>query len=828
MRDDLVATLTACLRRFGTDHDAGVLWEGDVTQAADRLFQLNVSTGEPVDLEATQVLGWLYWHRFSAADDAGDNDTAAAELDRSLFLFAQVYAIDPALLPGPIADMVNPDARRLDAELGRRQEAAMVAVTTHHRTGSADALDAAIELFADLIQHCPEDHPSRAMYDSNLAGCLLVRFQVTNQRADLDKSIMLSRSAAIQQYPADTDYPRRVSVLANALLIRHQTTGALADLTDGIAAAEAALTNRPSVAIPQEAMLRVRLASAFHQRFRQLHDKHDLDAAVMAAQEALAAPDLDRELLPVVSSELGAMLQARFRLTGVRDDLDLATEMSRRAFASSDPESPGHSGLLSNLGMVLRTRFDHFGDEADISEAVEFGKAAVAAATTDTDRLTAQFNLGNSLRSRFDYAGQLQDLDQAIDLFFQAAQGPVDRQDGGARLSNLGEALRTRFRVRGDLADLDRAVDAGRRAIALTAADDPAYARRLSHLGRSLRVRFERRGSLVDLDEAIEIGEAAIKATSQGNVDESARLSATAAALLLRFNRVGNDVDLNRSIDLFREAMATRTPDHPEYPRVISGLTVALRSRFERDRRGDDLREAISIGRRAASAVPRNSRHRPVILINLATALEMKSRLENRRADLDEAVGLQRQAVAATEDRHPDQSAFLWFLGGTLQERYEHYGNRADHAEACALWKTAARHSSAAPGVRIRAASMWGRRAAEDLDYPSAIEGFALAVTLLPEIAWHGLDDSERRHQLEQWGGLGTSAAACAISDRDALRAIQLLEHGRAVMWTQLLQARGELNALQDRSPGLAIRLTQIRNLLDSDASASLGLGIPS
>ena len=81
---------------------------------------------------------------------------------------------------------------------------------------------------------------------------------------------------------------------------------------------------------------------------------------------------------------------------------------------------------------------------------------------------------------------------------------------------------------------------------------------------------------------------------------------------------------------------------------------------------------------------------------------------------------------------------------------------------------------------------------------------------------------------MEQWGGLGTSAAACAISDRDARRATQLLEHGRAVMWTQLLQARGELSALQDISPGMAIRLTQIRSLLDTDPSASLGLGIPS
>jgi hypothetical protein len=120
---------------------------------------------------------------------------------------------------------------------------------------------------------------------------------------------------------------------------------------------------------------------------------------------------------------------------------------------------------------------------------------------------------------------------------------------------------------------------------------------------------------------------------------------------------------------------------------------------------------------------------------------------------------------------------------------------------------------------------MWGQRAAEDLDYRSATEGFALAVAVLPEMAWHGLDDSERRHQLEQWGDLGTSAAACAIGDCDAQRATQLLELGRAVMWTQLLQARGELR-LQDISPDLAIRLTQIRNLLDSDASAALGLAI--
>ncbi len=93
VRDDLVAALTACLGRYATGHDAGVLWDGDVTQAADRLFQLIVSAGEQVDLEAIQVLAWLHWHRFSAAD----NSTAATELDRSLFLFAQVFAIDPAL-----------------------------------------------------------------------------------------------------------------------------------------------------------------------------------------------------------------------------------------------------------------------------------------------------------------------------------------------------------------------------------------------------------------------------------------------------------------------------------------------------------------------------------------------------------------------------------------------------------------------------------------------------------------------------------------------------------------------------------------------------------
>jgi hypothetical protein len=100
-----------------------------------------------------------------------------------------------------------------------------------------------------------------------------------------------------------------------------------------------------------------------------------------------------------------------------------------------------------------------------------------------------------------------------------------------------------------------------------------------------------------------------------------------------------------------------------------------------------------------------------------------------------------------------------------------------------------------------------------------------VAVGLLPVVAFHGLGRAAREEQLAQWaGGLAADAAACAILDRRPEAAVELLEQGRSVLWTQALNLRSDVTRLADIAPDLAERLASIRQVLDApmpEAAAS-------
>ena len=66
--------------------------------------------------------------------------------------------------------------------------------------------------------------------------------------------------------------------------------------------------------------------------------------------------------------------------------------------------------------------------------------------------------------------------------------------------------------------------------------------------------------------------------------------------------------------------------------------------------------------------------------------------------------------------------------------------------------------------------------------------GHVAAVRLLPTVAWGGVDRKSRAGQLAQWTGLAADAAGCAIHEDRLELAVELLEQGRSVLWSQALQ----------------------------------------
>ena len=85
------------------------------------------------------------------------------------------------------------------------------------------------------------------------------------------------------------------------------------------------------------------------------------------------------------------------------------------------------------------------------------------------------------------------------------------------------------------------------------------------------------------------------------------------------------------------------------------------------------------------------------------------------------------------------------------------------------------------------------------------------AAQLLPRLAMLGLDfPSRQRSLVSESDGLARDAAVCAIRLGKFGTAVELLEEGRAVFWSQALQLRAPINDLRDVAPQLEQKLRHI------------------
>jgi tetratricopeptide (TPR) repeat protein len=730
------------------------------------------------------------------------------------------------------------------------------------RVGDVGDLDDAIEVGREAVDVTPLDHPKRAGCLSNLGGFLISRFDRVGDVGDLDAAITVGREA-VDATPQEHPYHATcLSNLGNSLRVRFERLGDVGDLDAAIQAGREAVDATPIDHRDRTAYLSS-LGSALLTRFERVGDVGDLDAAIQVGREAVDATPLDHPGRAGRLSDLGVSLRVRFERFGDAGDLDAAIQVGREAVDATPLDHPGRAGRLSNLGASLRARFERLGDVGDLDAAIQVGREAVDATPLDhPDRAGRLSNRGISLTMRFDRFGDVGDLDAAIQVGREAVDAtPLDHPDRAGRLSNLAISLRDRFDRVGDVGDLDAAIQAAREAVDATPLDYPRGAMHLSSLGNSLRTRFDRVGDLGDLDAAITVGRGAVDATPLDHPDRAAYLSNVGAALLARFDRVGDVGDLDAAITVGREAVDATPLDRPDRVLSLSNLGNSLRTRF--DRVGDlgDLDEAIQAGREAVDATPADHPNRALYLSNLGNSLRTRfdrvgdlgdldaaitvgreavdatpadhpnraGRLSNfggsllarfeqagNVGDLDAAITVGREAVDATPADHPNRAGRLSNLGSSKLTRFERAGNVADLDAAIVCWQQATRVETGIPSTRLAAGRRWGAAGADADRRKDAAEGFAVAVGLLPVVAWHGLDRATRQEQLAQWAGLASDAAACAVLDGRPGLAVELLEQGRSVLWGQGLNLRTDLTRLKAADPDLAGRLERIRAILDS------------
>ncbi|KAG1831276.1 CHAT domain-containing protein [Suillus variegatus] len=731
--------------------------------------------------------------------------------------------------------------------------------------GSDEDLNEAIALQREALSLRPVGHPDRSQSLNNLANQLSIRFDHRGNIEDLDKAIAFQREALALLPVGHPDRSKLLQGLANRFSSRFDHQGNVEDLDQAIASQREALALLPVGHTDRSGSLN-NLANGLSSRFNHRGNVEDLDGAIALHREALALHLVGHTDRSGSLNNLANRLSSRFDYRGNVEDLDEAIALQRQALALHPVGHRYRSGSLNNLANQLSSRFDHRGDNKDLDEAIALHREALALRPVGhTDRPESLNNLAIQLSSRFDHRGKDEDLDESIALHREAlALRPLGHTDRPGSLNNLAIRLSSCFEHRGKVGDLDEAIALHREALALCPVGHKDRSASLNSLANRLSSRFDHRGKDEDLDEAVVLQREMLALLPVGHTDRSKSLTNLANRFSSRFYRRGNVEDLDQAIASQREALALLPVGHTDRSGSLNNLANLL-SCFDHRRKDEDLDEAIALHREALALHLVGHTDRSASLNNLASGLSSRFGHRGKDEDLDEAIALHREALALRPVGHTNRSQSLHNLANQLSTRFECRRNAEDlnesrenlrsaltlltyhhphqllvHESLAMVYLSSHRsglhgtgsgentdslnaamhHLEAAANVvsagllsRLRSSLKWVRVASEH-SHGTQLEAYATSMQLLDAYMSVTASVSSRHNAMKEFPNtLAVDAASCALRSGDVCRAVELLEQGRTIIWTQMARLRTPLDSLETRGDHAVTLMKRFRHL---------------
>lgn len=396
----------------------------------------------------------------------------------------------------------------------------------YDKLGTTDDLNGMIDLGQDAAKAGLAQAGSALLF-SNLCHGLRCRYELRGGLEDLADAVRYGQQAVQNAGPHDRFRAGCLVNYSNALLQRFILRGQEDDLEGGLTAARQA---KECAAQPE--LLRLALlvlATAMRLQAEQTSSPTDIQEAMTAAQQAIAAPADQAECL----TNLALCLLGRFEAASAVEDLNSAVEHGRQATAIGAARNQAR--YLSNYGSFLLRRYQRFQEEADLSAAVDACQAAAdVAATGPANQARYLGNLGNALAARFQRTRATADLNGALAASRAALKAaPDDDANRGSYLNGLAGALM----LRPDLAsasDLSEAAELSRQAVECAPVGSAQQAMFLAGRCRIMVTGFARTRDRSDLDQAVEAGQQAVNLTHAGHQFRALYLGRLVVALLAR------------------------------------------------------------------------------------------------------------------------------------------------------------------------------------------------------------------------------------------------------------------------------------------------------
>ncbi|KAG8917539.1 hypothetical protein FRC02_003053 [Tulasnella sp. 418] len=730
--------------------------------------------------------------------------------------------------------------------------------------GHIEDLEKAVECHKEALLRYSSEHPGRFATLINLGLCLTNRFEKLGDVEDLEVAIQSQKEALLLCPPSHPFISASLNNLAMALALQFHSQGCVSKLEEAMHYHEEALELRP-IGHPHRAASLHNLAECFFNLYKKQGGLERLRKALELQKEALSlCPPGHPDRLMCLNG-VGNCLQMRYRKDGNVEDLIVALGYYKEALDRKDNMS------LNNLASCLLGLYEVNGDVESLSQAIQYYQDALALCPLGhPDRSSALINVGESLRIRSDHQGNSGDLKIALKYHREALNlCPKGHPNRSAALGNLSILLLSSFDQNGSSELLEEAMECHREALALQPLGHPDRPTTLHNLASCLYLSYRQRYLVQYLEEAIQLDREAVTLAPPGHPIHIASLSGLGSHLQTRYEEQLYIENLTEAIERHRAALSHCSTGFPDQPAILSSLGSCLFVLFRQHRNIQDLEEAVKCQRSAAQLCLPGSQYQSSILNNLALSLHRRYQelgAADHLKDLEEAIQINRHLLVLHSKDHAQYSSSLYNLSLNLAALFKHQGTfsileeavycietaievvppnhasltacqaqlallYADHPELQAkipdakgwpeLFEKALTNQTASLIERFQVALEWLKRqhGPQGLTaYQRCMELADMYLSVRPSVA--------SRHKLlsQMPKALATEAAASAIEAGDLRKAVEFLEQGRTMLWSQMSRYRTPLDALKHVNPGLAAEFTYLSRQLEASATAHSAL----
>jgi hypothetical protein len=543
-------------------------------------------------------------------------------------------------------------------------------------------------------------------------------------------------------------------------------------------------------------------ADALHILYSHSRNAESIDEAIPVLEElALLQPDGDQKRWDTL------FLLGRFLVqscTSHRADAVRATrsiEVLREALRLLPSSDPNGHRVRSVLAAALGVEFESRRNVDALAEAISLYRENMDLFAPGNDSHIAYTNsLSLALQSMYEDQGDDNSLQEALTLMRGSLLFCPPGHPGRAQcLHNLAMVLRAGFWQHSDLKLLAESIYLQREVLELCPPDHSRRDLPCNNLAFALLTQSDRNGDPESLSEAIVLLNEALTLRSAEHPERPDSLNNLANAMLMRFERYQDSAALTMAIAFLRESCKLRPSKHFRRPQSLDILAKALVLYFRQHGDWSALTEAITVHREVLQSRPQGHPLRPSSLINLGHAFRAHFERQGDNQFLEEEIATYKAGLQSCPEALPSRAHFLFLMSHCLLR----VGTPVfDFMEGISYIMQGLTHQTLSTmerlheGIRCLGAMEraygnddLGLNTKSDCDH-AILELYVQVIRLLPRAANLGLNHTARLRAVAGSDGVSRNAAMRAITMGRGPEAVEMLEEGRGIFWSQALCLR--------------------------------------